>query len=98
MAQNKKLKIKAVVRYNREWNSVELFWVDEHKQLVSYSPQEGHNDASYEYYLSCMSLKSAKRIDGIQERADALVKIYNDDETELIIQERIKMNECSYLN
>lgn len=44
-------------RHNKKYDIVEMFFYDDNKDLNCFCMKEGHNIASYEYYLSTFPIK-----------------------------------------
>lgn len=69
-----KLLVKTCVRLNKS-DQLELFYYDDHKTLVSFCYEEGHNECCIDYMYSCKLVK--------QDTAEAFILAYNmrfDDE------------------
>jgi hypothetical protein len=86
--------IDVAFRYDKKWDRVEMFYYDEHKELVCFSREGGHGVACYEYYLSCKPIdtKNQKQMDAYR----AIAKYYVDDDTKIRVMKRLKYRECSY--
>jgi len=88
--------IEVVFRYNKIFDVVEMFYYDEHKDLVCFSLEEGHTIASYEYYLSCNPI-SLGALSPLRKKYEAIINYYeNDGTTHLRIMNRLKYKKCSY--
>lgn len=75
--------IKTCVRINKS-DQLELFHYDEHKTLVAFTYEEGHNECCLEYMYSC---KLAEK-----DTAEAFILAYNmrfDDELLHIYSKRL---------
>ena len=91
----KKLTIDVVFRYDKKFNYVQMFYWDEHKQLVCFCMEEGHGEASYEYYLSTQHL-NGEITEEQEQKIQKIVNFYNDDETEIRVMKRLQRGVCSY--
>ena len=90
---NQHILIKATIRYNSKFNYIELFYYNEHKELVSYCQEEGHNSCCYDYYLSTKPISNYPHL---KEQAERLVKLYEDEATKVMVMKRLQIGVCSY--
>ncbi len=75
--------IKTCVRINK-FNQLELFYYDDHKTLVAFTYEEGHNECCIEHMYSCKLVK--------QDAAEAFILDYNmrfDDEVLHVYSKRL---------
>ncbi len=92
---SKKITIECAIRWNKEYNIVELFYYDEHLDLVCFNFRESHGQACHEYYLSTQPItdKSPKEV---LKRKQEMIEYYNDERTTLKVMKRLKYRVCSY--
>ena len=91
---SKKITIEVAFRYDKKWDRVEMFYFDEHLQLVNFSMEESHCTACYDYYLSLKPIdtKNQSQMEKYQKIAD----YYNDDDTQIRVMKRLKYRTCIY--
>jgi len=85
--------IDVAFRYDKKFDTMQMFYYDEHLNLVCFSLEEGHGEACYEYYLSCKPIdtKSEEQMDMYR----AIAKYYVDDKTKLRVKKKLAQK-CSY--
>lgn len=64
-----KITIPTVVKLDKKLNRLELFYIDEHNEIISFCYAEGHNIACKQY------MYSLSHVD--QETAEAFITAYN---------------------
>ena len=91
---SERITIELVFRYDKKFDRVEMFYYDEHKTLVCFSIEEGHGEASYEYYRSLQHTNDCTP--PIQAVIDNIIKCYENSDTKLRVMKRLKYRVCSY--
>ena len=90
-----KITIEVSFRYCPKFERVEMFYYDEYKNLMSFCMEEGHNEASHDYYLS-LKHTNGKQSKEIQENIKRITNYYNDEETQIKVMKKLKYRVCSY--
>ena len=91
---SEKITIEVAFRYDKKWDRVEMFYFDEHLQLVVFTLEEGHSVASYDYYRSLKPIDSKSQHQCDKYRA--IAKEYKDETTAIRVMKRLKYRVCSY--
>ena len=81
-------KLKVTFRYNKKFGYTEMFYYNEHKDMVCFCMQECHNTCCYDYYLSCTPIKDIENNSEVQ----TIISYYasNPEPTEVQIMKRLK--------